>query len=245
MRILSIAGGALLVVIAAVALIGVGSSKNGLAEAAGKLDAQSVRARMWLKIEDGSTMEGPIVSTARGVRAQWKATAVYPKQNNAELGIDVLLVDEQSWYRFEEGIFDMPRGKTWVRDPEGSVNGGMTMGELASFLQRADDVERKGGQTLRGQEVDYYAGRANAHEAAKAHGGKTWENWQAKYGDADIYVDVQAWIDKQGLPRRLAVQYQSVQMQVDILEYGVPVDLRAPTASETISEAELDKLNPA
>jgi hypothetical protein len=34
-------------------------------------------------------------------------------------------------------------------------------------------------------------------------------------------------------------------MQVDILEYGVPVDLRAPTASETISEAEFDKLNPA
>ena len=143
MRTLSIAGGALLAVIAAVALIALPGGKSSLAEAAGKLDAQSVRGEMYMKIAGQFEIKGPVVSTARGGRASWKTKAYYPAQD-ATVGIDVLIVGENSWYRIEDDGFKMPAGKTWVSDPEGSETGGMTMGEVASYLRDADEVEHKG-----------------------------------------------------------------------------------------------------
>jgi hypothetical protein len=244
MRILSLAGGVLAVVIAAVALILLPADKNSLAEAAGKLDGLSLRAEMRMKVAGQFSMEGPIVSSARGTRARWDAHAVYAAENG-ELDFDILIVGQDSWFRYEQAAFAMPAGKRWVLSADDSEAGGMTMGEVASFLRDADDVERKGETTIRGMRVTYYAGRANARDAAERSGPEKWERWKRKFGDGDIMVNVEAWIDEDGLPRRLAVDYRAVSIRVDVLEYGVPVDIRAPSPGTTITEAEFDRVNPA
>jgi hypothetical protein len=244
MRTLSLAGVALAAVIAAVVLFALPAEKASLAEAAGKLDAQTVRANMRMKVEGQFSMDGPILSTAHGTRARWDAEAFYPKENGT-LDMHVLVVGKDSWFRYDQAEPAMPAGKRWVHSADASETSGMSMGEVASFLRDADDVEHKGSRTIRGQRVEYYAGKASAREATKRSGPEAAANWKRKYGDQDFMVDVQAWIDEDGKPRRLAVHFMQVSISLDILEYGVPVDIRPPAAEDAITEAEFDRLTPA
>jgi hypothetical protein len=66
--------------------------------------------------------------------------------------------------------------------------------------------------------------------------------FEEKLGDRDLHIPIEAWIGEDGRPARIAVNLQSESITADILEFGVPVDVEAPPASETISEAEFNRI---
>lgn len=62
---------------------------------------------------------------------------------------------------------------------------------------------------------------------------------------SDGRVVVDAWIDEQGLPRRVRVPFGGETdsgFVIDLFDFGVPVDVEAPPADEVVSEDEFDKL---
>jgi hypothetical protein len=63
--------------------------------------------------------------------------------------------------------------------------------------------------------------------------------------DAEKPLVVDAWIDDQGLPRRIRVPTggeTDLVAVVDLFDFGVPVDIEVPPANEVVSEDKFDKL---
>jgi len=56
---------------------------------------------------------------------------------------------------------------------------------------------------------------------------------------------VEAWIDEQGLPRRVRIPFGGETESgfvVDLFDFGAPVDVEAPPADEVVSEDEFERL---
>jgi hypothetical protein len=89
-------------------------------------------------------------------------------------------------------------------------------------------------------------GLVDVKEIAEEVGGETEERLDRLLGDRTIRVPVEAWIGRDGLPARIGLDVnqdgQSFKMTADILEYGVPVDVKPPAEDATIEEVEFDRL---
>jgi hypothetical protein len=98
---------------------------------------------------------------------------------------------------------------------------------LQDLIKSSTKVEKVGGEEIRGVPTTHY--RAHLKET--------------ELEDKPGVVD--AWIDEQGLPRRIRVPYggeDSPAAVVDLFDFGVPVDLEAPPANEIVSEEKMDEI---
>ena len=104
---------------------------------------------------------------------------------------------------------------------------------LDLLIKSSEKVEQVGNDEIRGVSADHY----RAHVAAKAI-----EDDAEMYGPKGLVVD--AWIDGEGLLRRIRIpfgRFGPVEV-IDLYDFGVPVDIEAPPKDELISEEELEKL---
>jgi len=103
---------------------------------------------------------------------------------------------------------------------------------LEDLTNASKKVEKLGTEEIRGVNATHY----------RAHLDKT------KLGiedDAEKPLVVDAWIDDQGLPRRIRVPTggeTDLVAVVDLFDFGVPVDIEVPPANEVVSEDKFDKL---
>jgi hypothetical protein len=113
--------------------------------------------------------------------------------------------------------------------------GGPRPDEVLDLLVKlSKDVERVGNDEIRGVSADHY----RAHVDDKALG-----------DEADLPepkgLVIDAWIDRDGLLRRIRVPYAGTEGPVEVIDlydFGVPVDVEAPPADEVVSEKEFYKL---
>ena len=111
---------------------------------------------------------------------------------------------------------------------------GMTPDRLLKDLIKASKkVEKLGSDEIRGVTTTHY----RAHLDKSKLGSDRNDN---------VPDAVDAWIDEQGLPRRVRVPYGSgddtLAAVVDLFDFGVPVDADVPPASEIVSEDKFEKL---
>jgi hypothetical protein len=101
---------------------------------------------------------------------------------------------------------------------------------LVDLIKASKKVEKLGSEEIRGVTTTHY--RAHLDEM--------------KLGaDGDSSVAVEAWIDEQGLPRRVRVPSGGdgdAAAVADLFDFGVPVDVEVPPASEIVSEERFDEL---
>jgi hypothetical protein len=101
---------------------------------------------------------------------------------------------------------------------------------LKDLIDSSKKVEKLGSEEIRGVATTHY----------RAHLDST------KLGvNAGESVAVDAWIDEEGLPRRVRVPFGAggyAGAVVDLFDFGVPVDIDAPPANEVVSEDKFDKL---
>jgi hypothetical protein len=138
----------------------------------------------------------------------------------------------------------LPEGKRWVHLELGSSTpNAMTPSDFAEFLKNAGDVEDKGQGTINGKRVTHYAGTVSTNELAQDTGGETAKRMKALLAGQDIDLPIEAWIDEDNRPVRMAVNLEAkdgtVKITTDILEYGVPVDVQAPPAAEVAERKDL------
>jgi hypothetical protein len=101
---------------------------------------------------------------------------------------------------------------------------------LEDLINASKKVGKLGREEIRGVTTTHY--RAQLDET--------------KLGaDGDASVAVDAWIDEQGLPRRVRVPSGGdgdAAAVADLFDFGVPVDVEAPPASDIVSEEKFDEL---
>jgi hypothetical protein len=103
---------------------------------------------------------------------------------------------------------------------------------LRELVKSSKKVEKLGSEEIRGVTTTHY----------RAHLDKTKLGLR---GSADEPGFVDAWIDEQGLPRRIRVPFGGENEAAgvfDLFDFGVQVDVEVPPADEIVSEDKMDKL---
>jgi len=103
---------------------------------------------------------------------------------------------------------------------------------LKDLIKASNKVEKLGSEEIRGVTTTHY----------RAHLDKSKLGIDGKQNQPGV---VDAWIDEQGLPRRVRVPYGGEDGPVaiaDLFDFGVSVDVEAPPASEIVSEQKFEKV---
>jgi hypothetical protein len=111
---------------------------------------------------------------------------------------------------------------------------GMTPDRLLKDLIKASKkVDKVGSEEIRGVTTTHYRAHLDRSKLGSDRNG-------------DVPESVDAWIDEQGLPRRVRVPFGSGDDRgaavVDVFDFGVPVDVEVPPASEIVSEDTFEKV---
>jgi hypothetical protein len=132
------------------------------------------------------------------------------------------------------------RGKTlWQKSPDYEATGpdrfapgpgGPRPDEVLDLLVKASNkVERLGNDEIRGVSADHY--RAHIERDADL----------AQF--EDLVID--AWIDDDGLLRRIRIPFGGAEGPVEVIDlydFGVPVNIDAPSPDEVVSQEEFNRL---
>ena len=131
----------------------------------------------------------------------------------------------------------------WLKEPADEPNaselftpgpGGPKPNEVLSVLRKASsEVETVGNEEIRGVATRHYRAHIDEKKLGK--------------GAQDLPDDavVNAWIDSEGLARRLSLpesRYEPSTIVMDLFDYGVPVKLEVPPAADVYKDEEFWKL---
>jgi hypothetical protein len=178
--------------------------------------------------------------------------------------IDVVQVGEDAYVRFPAMADELPDGTSWVRGDYAGV-GALGAGvddftqvdprELLGLLRAASgDVEVVGTEELRGSETTHY--RATVDPAEYAKTASDHEQLDAlvdelvkQSGIGDVPVDV--WLDTTGMVRKVTLAFAATppggtgtaesSVSFELWDYGEPVTIEAPPASEVVDASTLKK----
>lgn len=158
------------------------------------------------------------------------------------------------------GAAAIPGGKPWVKldlqkfGKAMGVNfdalrqaGGDQLGQYLSFLRGAGGAQAVGTETVRGVQTTHYQAYIDFNKAEQKLGGAlkgALKKLQDQLGVGSMPVDV--WIDRNQLVRRVTAQLHtqgsvpvSMDMEMDVLRYHVPVDVTPPDASQVFDGTSL------
>jgi hypothetical protein len=138
----------------------------------------------------------------------------------------------------------LPDGmKPWIKVDPSSV--GVSRSQLDQSQNPADlleslkgvaDIREVGHDTVRGVDTTEYAGTVDLAKALDRAGSDVRSRLQKALSAMETSVPVKVWVDDEGLPRRMqmdiSVQGMSMSMTMEFYDYGTPVDVAAPPASE-------------
>ena len=139
----------------------------------------------------------------------------------------------------------MPNGKHWVRVVDNTMPvRTLTPSQFAKVLAESDRVrEVSDAARLEDESVTHYSGRLEVGRIADEVGGESGRRIEASAGGRDRVVPVEAWVSNDtGLPVRATMEAGGERFTVDMLEYGVPVDVQPPPAHEVIEESAFNEL---
>jgi hypothetical protein len=226
-----------------------------LADAAQRIEGESMRMRVTAGIADSTgdyAIGGEALVAADSSSGSYELKIAYG--NEKPVDVRMLNIGDEYWYRFEQFRRIMPRGKPWVHSLDRTVpSSSLTPSEWVEFLAEADDVQEIDDDVVvLGKPVTHYRGVVDVAKLADEVGGESEQRFEALLDKenlpdgARVGLPIEAWIGDDGLPVRMRVSADarngSVDMTTDVLEYGVSVDVEPPPASKTIEEAEFNRL---
>lgn len=188
-----------------------------------------------------------------------------------QLRLDLVVDGTDMYMRMPFATNQLPGGKSWLRMDLAKVAAqqGVDLSSLMSqsyadpsqFLdymtQATGPVETVGSETVRGVETRHLRGTLDL----KAYVEKLDPKLREKVGPVvDRFVEmsgaeprIDAWVDDQGLVRRMAMEMNvgaggqgeaKVGMSVDLFDFGTAVDVALPPASEVVDATALGSLGP-
>ena len=222
---------------AALLLAGCGSEPGSLE---GAVDAQkdASSSRIEWKMEGEHVPKwASMRSTGSFDYAKSRAELVMHGESESAPEARLVLVGRDSYMGIEVGG-TMHWLKQSVQDATGADrflpgSGGTSPDRLLKeLIDSSTKVEKLGSEEIRGVTARHY--QAHLDKAKLGTDGNS---------DGPFVVD--AWIDEQGLPRRIRIPFGGETdsgLVMDLFDFGVRVDVAAPPADEVVSEDEFDKL---
>jgi hypothetical protein len=231
--------------IAAVALLGGDGSKGvSLAEAAANVKGESMRARFDIEgSESGESFSfvGEGTMSADSTAGVMKGTLTVAGQQ--PIDADIRLRGADAWMASEQFANVMPPGKRWLhmRDPAMAAQT-MTPSEFVRFLEDADDVEDLGEEPVAGTRATHFRGKVDVGELAEETGGATAKRFERILAGRKLEMPIDVWVTADGLPKLMRINIDDgaarVRMEVEALEYGVPVNVEPPPERTVVEESE-------
>lgn len=221
----------------------VGPSRSELASAADRLQAQNTSGTIAIGLAttgDTLSVSGRYVQNARGNRGQLTGSVTIP--SGRVVAMQARFLGDDLWLRYPGLRGALPPGYRWIHmlnrtsGPES-----MTPSQFARFLTDADSVRKvDDDEPIDGRPTAHYRGLVDFEDVAKEIGGQTEQRFERIFRGADVELPVEAWIRRDGLPRRIRISGRfatgSVDMTLDILRYGVAVAVRPPPSGSVIEE---------
>jgi len=226
--------GAILLALLVPLAAGCGAKESGLAGSDQALkDAGSSRIEMTMASEDGFSATGSIdyardrgelVITSKGVEIP--GGKMYGRFIGRTSYFGFTLLGKQRWQK--EADYEPSGTDRFIPGP-GGPNPDRLLGLL---IKSSTEVETLETEEIRGVPARHY----------RAHLDKKKLGDDASYLPKDVVID--AWIDEDGLVRRVRVpQTDGAEPTIiDLFDFGVEVDVEAPPAAEIVTEEELFKL---
>jgi hypothetical protein len=162
-----------------------------------------------------------------------------------KIAMDEVLKGTTVYMRSPVFSSNLPSGKTWVSVNLASAAKKLGVNlaqytqqdptDILAALKKAGSVAKVGSETVAGVDATHY--RATI-DLEKTPNGKQLEK---QTNLKSLPVDV--WLDGNNLLRRMTMKYNagtaSTAMQMDFSNYGEPVDVQVPSASETVDMTKL------
>jgi hypothetical protein len=246
-------------IVVALALLPGGDSPGvSLADAAGRIEGESMRMRFAMGIvsSDGSfSANGEGVVSADNSRGELEMTMEMEGEPEP-LRMRMRNIGDEFWYRMPQLDQQLPPGKRWIHEVDRMTPAqSLTPSEFAAFIANADDVQKIAETEVRGRQTTHYRGMLDLEKLGDEIGGETKERLERAIEQADpepgqkIGFPVEAWISEDGMPVRMSFKCgsgsESLDMTIDVLEYGVPVEVEPPPSEKTIEQSEFDDLTAA
>ena len=154
----------------------------------------------------------------------------------------------------------LPGGKPWIRldlqkaGKAAGVDFSQLMGggsqnptDSLAILRHAGDFSSVGSDTVGGVETTHYHGTIDLEKAAESGGAPAATIKRLLEAGAPTQYPADVWIDDAGLIRRLTTAYDetvggktlSMSMTMDMSDYGSPVDVSAPPASQVFDVTDM------
>lgn len=199
--------------------------------------------------------QGDVTVTGEGVgngqAALFNATTEGAALGDGPVEIEVRLVDGTIYQRSQLFTEALGIDAEWISiDLATAVPGLEAVMQQAQqydpsqFMSQLQDIARVsevGSETVNGVPTKHYTAVSTIRAAFEAAGvdDATMQQYVDMTGvDLDDDVPMEVWIDEEGLVRRTTVAVTtdafSTETITDILEYGVPVDVTAPPAADTV-----------
>ena len=220
-------------------------------------DARTAKVVMKMEIEGGMSM----AMSAEGlVEFETGASSLTMSMFGTELEMRTL--DQHLYMRMPDLGQSTGIDTAWIGMPvtaagPGSYTGSPSATGLIDSLRGASsDIEELGREEVNGQDangfrvlIDLERALEQAPEADRARAQESMAQLNAM-GVADMPMEV--WVTDDGLPVRMVMDMQdaggtgfSMRMQMDYVDFGVPVDITAPPAEDTTmvqDQAQLQQL---
>jgi hypothetical protein len=232
--------------IAAVALFGGDDSKGiSLAEAAANVKGESMRAKFDVEgTENGESFSfvGEGTMSADSTAGVMKGTLTVAGEQ--PIDADLRMRGADAWMASEQFAGVMPPGKRWLhmRDPELATQT-MTPSEFVRFLEGAGEVEDLGEEPVAGTRATHFRGKVDVGELAEETGGATAKRLEQALAGRELEMPIDVWVTADGLPKLMRINIDDgaarVRMEVEALEYGVPVNVEPPPERTVVEESEL------
>jgi hypothetical protein len=246
------------IVVALALLPGSDSPGVSMADAASRIEGESMRMRFAMGVvsSDGTfSASGEGVVSADNTRGELDMKLEMEGEPEP-IEMRMRNIDDDFWYRMPQVDHMLPQGKRWIHEVDNVTPAqSLTPSEFAAFLAEADEVEKVGETEVRGQQTTHYRGMLDIEKLGDEIGGETKERLERAIEQADpepgqkIGFPVEAWISEDGMPVRMSFKcgnaQESFDMTIDVLEYGVPVEVEPPPASKTIEQSEFEQLTAA
>lgn len=235
-----------------------GDSGVSMADAASRIEGESMRMRfaMGAVSSDGTfSANGEGVVSADNTRGEMDMELEMEGEPET-IRMTIRNIDDDFWYRMPQVDHALPPGKRWIHEVDTVTPAqSLTPSEFAAFLAKADDVEEVGETEVRGQKTTHFRGMVDLEKLADEIGGETKERMERAIEQANpgggqkVGFPVEAWISEDGLPVRMSFkcgnEKESLDMTIDVLEYGVPIEVEPPPPGKVIEQSEFDELSAA
>jgi hypothetical protein len=194
----------------------------------------------------------------KGKRGHLDVTTTVPGKGDVKIEE---LVDGLVLYMKSDALSaNLPGGKHWIKldlqklgKQQGvdlgalqQLGGGTDPTQFLGYLKKAGDVKKVGSEDVNGTPTTHYHATIDLDELADSAGdaGASVRQLEQLTGSKTLPTDV--WIDAQGRARRQAISYTAKQpvpttarFTIDYEKFGVPVDVQAPDASDTVDLADV------